>query len=196
MKPDETILRRCTLRDCPALSLVGAATFLEAFAGILDGEAIIAHCMSQHSIETYTKYLTQPDCRAWLVETREGAAPVGYAMLTRPNLPLPDLEPEDAELKRIYLFSRFHGKGHGQMLLDQTIEAAVEAGMRRILLGVYRENRRAISFYRRNGFVDAGVRTFTIGHRQYDDLVLSRALQSAMTSPKSIASKAVLGESN
>jgi ribosomal protein S18 acetylase RimI-like enzyme len=176
MKFDEIVLRTCTLKDCAALSLVGAATFLEAFAGILDGEAIVAHCAKQHSIETYAKYLGQPDCHAWLAETHEGAAPVGYAMLTRPDLPLPDLRPEDIELKRIYLFSRFQGKGAGQMLLDHAILAAREAGMQRLLLGVYRENLRAISFYRRNGFIDAGVRTFTIGHRQYDDLVLSRSL--------------------
>jgi ribosomal protein S18 acetylase RimI-like enzyme len=176
MKFDEIVLRPCTLKDCAALSLVGAATFLEAFAGILDGEAIIAHCTKQHSMEVYAKYLGQPDCRAWLAETSEGAAPVGYAMLTSPDLPLADLGPGDIELKRIYLFSRFHGKGTGQILLDHAISAAAEAGRHRLLLGVYRENLRALSFYRKNGFVDAGVRTFTIGHRQYDDLVLSRAL--------------------
>jgi ribosomal protein S18 acetylase RimI-like enzyme len=176
MKFDEIALRPCSLKDCAALSLVGAATFLEAFAGILDGDAIIAHCAKQHSIETYTKYLNQPDCRAWLAETCEGAAPVGYAMLTSPDLPLSDLGPGDIELKRIYLFSRFHGRGAGQVLLDQAVRAARESGMRRLLLGVYRGNQRALSFYRRNGFVEAGVRTFTIGHRQYDDLVLSRSL--------------------
>lgn len=37
MEFDEIALRPCTLKDCAALSLVGAATFLEAFAGILDG---------------------------------------------------------------------------------------------------------------------------------------------------------------
>jgi ribosomal protein S18 acetylase RimI-like enzyme len=176
MKFDEIALRPCTLKDCAALSLVGAATFLESFAGILDGEAIVAHCARQHSIETYTKYLSQPDCRAWIVEARTGAAPVGYAMLTKPDLPLADLGPLDTELKRIYLFSRFHGKGAGQMLLDHAIRAAREAEMKRLHLGVYRENLRALSFYRRNGFVETGVRTFTIGDRQYDDLVLSLTL--------------------
>jgi ribosomal protein S18 acetylase RimI-like enzyme len=176
MKFDGIALRACTLKDCAALSLVGAATFLEAFAGFLDGEAIVAHCAKQHSIETYAKYLGQQDCHAWIAETREGAAPVGYAMLTSPDLPLPDLGPSDIELKRIYLFSRFHGTGGGQGLLDHAIATAEAAGRKRLLLGVYRENLRALSFYRKNGFVDVGARTFTIGHRQYDDLVLSRPL--------------------
>jgi ribosomal protein S18 acetylase RimI-like enzyme len=173
---DEIALRACSHKDCGALALVGAATFLESFAGILDGEAIIGHCAKQHTAEVYAKYLGQPKSKAWLAETAVGAAPVGYALLTAPDLPLADLGSDDLELKRIYLFSRFHGKGGGQMLLDQTVDAAREAGMRRLLLGVYRGNERAIGFYRRNGFVDAGVRTFMIGHRRYDDLVLARLL--------------------
>jgi hypothetical protein len=34
MEFDEIALRPCILKDCATLSLVGAATFLEAFAGI------------------------------------------------------------------------------------------------------------------------------------------------------------------
>lgn len=176
---DAIALRPCTLNDAAALALIGAATFLESFAGILDGQAILAHCAKQHSIETYTRYLTQPDCKAWLAEAREGAAPVGYAMLTHPDLPLPDLGPQDTELKRIYLFSRFQGHGAGQMLLDAAITAATESGMRRLLLGVYRGNERGLAFYRKNGFTEAGTRTFTIGHRQYNDLILARILYAS-----------------
>ncbi|HEY0263483.1 MAG TPA: GNAT family N-acetyltransferase [Granulicella sp.] len=173
---DEIALRPCTLKDSAALALVGAATFLESFAGILDGEAIVAHCARQHSIETYNKYLSQPECRIWLAETRTGAAPVGYVMLAAPDLPLPSVGTEDIELKRIYLFSRFHGKGAGQHLLNQAIEGAIALGKKRLLLGVYRENARALAFYRRNRFMEVGVRRFTIGTRQYDDLILARPL--------------------
>ena len=37
-------IRPSTAVDAPALSLLGQATFLEAFAGILDGPDILAHC--------------------------------------------------------------------------------------------------------------------------------------------------------
>lgn len=176
MEFDEVAVRACTVQDCAALALVGAATFLEAFAGTLDGKAIVAHCAKQHSVETYVKYLSLPDSKAWLAETAVGAAPVGYALLTKPDLPLDDLGPLDTELKRIYLFSRFHGKGAGQMLLDRSVASATEMGMERLLLGVYRENPRGLAFYRKNGFVDAGTRVFTIGDVRHDDLILARAL--------------------
>jgi ribosomal protein S18 acetylase RimI-like enzyme len=176
MEFDDVTLRACGVEDAAALALVGAATFLEAFAGTLDGKAIVAHCAKVHAVAAYEKYLGQPRCQAWLAETRAGAAPVGYAMLTEPDLPLADLGLEDIELKRIYLFSRFHGKGAGQMLLDVTVEAARAAGNKRLLLGVYRGNLRGLGFYRKNGFVEVGVRTFSVGGQTYDDLVLGRPL--------------------
>ena len=41
-------IRSCTPADAQALALVGAATFLETFAGVLDGQAIVAHCEQAH----------------------------------------------------------------------------------------------------------------------------------------------------
>jgi diamine N-acetyltransferase len=176
MQSDVIELRPCDMRDCEALALVGGATFLESFAGILEGDAIVAHCAKHHSVESYAKYLGAPDCKAWLAEAGQGGAPVGYVMLTKPDLPLPDLGSQDIELKRIYLFSRFHGKGAGKMLLDQAITGARDLGMRRLLLGVYAKNFRALDFYRRNGFVEVGTRTFQVGSMLCDDLLFGRSL--------------------
>ena len=106
----------------------------------------------------------------------EATLPVGYSLLTPPDLPLDDLSPDDLELKRIYLFSRFQGSGVGQQLMDVAVSAAREGGARRLLLGVYARNFRALRFYERNGFRQVGVRTFTVGSLVCDDFVLGRSL--------------------
>ncbi len=176
MSVDEISLRRCSFEDAAALSTVGASTFLEAFAGILEGGSIVMHCQRQHSVATYEKYLTHPDTQAWLAVIPPGEAPVGYAMLTAPDLPLPDITASDIELKRIYLLSRFRGTGAARQMLEECITAAREAGKHRLLLGVHAENHRALAFYRKHGFAQAGIRTFQIGTMIYDDLVLGRAI--------------------
>lgn len=173
---DQVALRACGLEDAEALALVAAATFLEAFAGILPGPAIVQHCARHHVPRVYAKYLSGDRVRAWLAVMREGGAPVGYSMLTPPDLPLPDLVPSDIELKRIYLFSKFQGSGLGQQMMDAAIEAAHEMGARRLLLGVYAHNLRALRFYKRYGFAQVGTRTFTVGTLVCDDLVLGRSL--------------------
>jgi len=46
-------IRPSTAVDVPALSLLGQATFLDAFAGILDGPDILAHCARAHAADVY-----------------------------------------------------------------------------------------------------------------------------------------------
>lgn len=162
--------------DADLLSLVAGATFLESFAGVLPAEAILAHNTRNNSPEKFRSYLSASRTRAWLACAAEGGAPVGYAMLTAPDLPLPNLAATDIELRRIYLFSRFQGGGAGQVLLDLAAAGARQSGAPRLLLGVYARNHRALRFYERNGFRIAGTRQFTVGTLVCDDLVLAKAL--------------------
>ena len=59
---------------------------------------------------------------------------------------------------------------------DTAMENAANNGLRSILLGVFGANSRAIAFYARQGYVEAGVRKFRVGANEYDDLVLARSL--------------------
>jgi diamine N-acetyltransferase len=165
------VIRSATANDVYALSLVGSATFLDSFAGILYGDAIIRHCASQNSTERYHGYFAA-GAKAWLGEAQTGRAPVAFALLTVPDLPC--ARDGDIELKRIYALSRYHGSGLGTALMEAAIEEA--KGFDRLLLGVYRENPRAIAFYRKHGFELAGERRFEVGGTYYDDIVLARQL--------------------
>ena len=169
-------VRECTEADAAALAVVGAATFLEAFAGIVPGAAILAHCAKNHVSTIYTAMLARPETQAWLAEVEPGAAPVGYALLTAPHFPEALVRTGDAELRRIYLFSRFHGSGAGQRMMDAALVNARERGAERLLLGVHPENYRALAFYRRNGFAVIGTRSFQVGMSVFEDPVLAREL--------------------
>ena len=157
--------------DADALALVGAATFLEAFAGLIDGAALVAHCRDQHCAETYRAYLAR-GARAWLAEIEPGDAPVGYALSCEPELEL--AQPGDLELKRIYMLSRFQGSYMASALMQAVMSAA--QGRTRLLLGVKDDNLRALAFYRKHGFETIGSRRFDVGGKAYDDYVLARRL--------------------
>ena len=66
------------------LALIGPASFLEAFAGVLEGKDILAHCRHQHSVAKYAAWLAQPEARACLAEVKgapvqsTGARAAGY----------------------------------------------------------------------------------------------------------------------
>ncbi len=170
----EIAFREATPGDATTLATIGAATLLEAFAGWLPGDALLAHCRHHHTPETWASLLDATGSRAWLAEAAPGGAPVGYALLvTRPEFPEELLLPGDVELRRIYLFSRFHGTGAAQALLRLAVSAARQACASRLLLGVHQDNLRARAFYRRSGFVEIGRRQFQVGALCMDDPVLA-----------------------
>ena len=169
------LLRVCAPGDEEKLALVGAASFLEAFAGFLAGEDVLAHCRNQHSVQKYAAMLADAETHACVAEVKN--APVGYAVLCPPDLPVP-LTPDDIELKRIYLLHRFQGSGIGAALMDWSAETARSLGKRRLLLGVNDENDKAVAFYLRQGFEHAGTRPFQVGNTVCSDFILVRKLDS------------------
>jgi GNAT superfamily N-acetyltransferase len=185
----ETVtLRRATLADAPALALVGAATFLEAFTWMLPGADILAHAAKNHTALAYAHYLADPATRITLATSGDDA-PIGYAMLCTPELPSFAVLPTDIELKRIYLFSRFRSCAvldtsgspiphlrPAQALLDAAVADARSLSRTRLLLGTHASNLRAIAFYRKNGFTEAGTRTFQVGNQLCQDLIFAKPL--------------------
>lgn len=174
MSEPEITLRTADETDLGRLSLVGTATFLETYAGTVDGDDIVAHCAVAHAPETYRALLRGPQARAWLAEIAPGGAPVGYALLTAPDLVV--AEAGDLEVRRIYVLAPFQGRRVGVRLMNEAVAAAQAAGARRLLLGVYSVNDDAVAFYTRCGFRRIGTRDFVAGRRTYHDLVLARDL--------------------
>jgi GNAT superfamily N-acetyltransferase len=112
-------------------------------------------------------------------------------MVVTPELSADIVRPGDIELKRIYLFSRFRssatpvlndagkpipGLRGGQALLNAAIADARSLSAKRLLLGTNAGNERAIAFYRRNGFVEVGTRTFIVGNQHCCDLIFALTL--------------------
>jgi ribosomal protein S18 acetylase RimI-like enzyme len=169
-------IRACGPDDAAALALVAQATFLDAFAGVIPAENILGHCRAHLTESAHAAWLARPEARLWLAEIAPGAAPIGYAGLGPPDLPVAITE-TDTELKRIYALSRFHGTPVGPLLLAASLQGARDMGKRRVLLGVYAQNARAIAFYRKHGFVQIGVRRFQVGPSFFDDAVLALGVE-------------------
>ncbi|MFZ6747893.1 GNAT family N-acetyltransferase [Undibacterium sp. Ren11W] len=166
----------CSPDAAAALALIGQATFLETFAGLIAGRDILQHCAQAHAVTQYQDWLSDPRYRLWLTELAPGAAPIGYMLVAPAQLPLPDISESDLEIKRIYLLSKFHGGGLGKKMLTQAILYAQQRHAPRLLLGVYAKNSEAIGFYQHAGFQQVGTRKFNVGGVDYDDYIMALPL--------------------
>lgn len=164
--------RRATVADAAKLSLLGAATFLESFADDHDWNEVAHYIAREHSADWYRARLTEPGVAAWLIEEAVGC-PIGYAMIIPATLP--GSAPDDVELKRIYVLSRWHGRGLGAALYAAIETEARAMGAERLVLSVYEHNLSAQAFYRARGYTEIGRWLFE-GFATSEDLVWVKPL--------------------
>ncbi|GAA3714106.1 hypothetical protein GCM10022268_23570 [Sphingomonas cynarae] len=157
------------------VSLVAGASFLETFAGVLAATDIVAHLAAKSSPADFVRWSDDPYSVVMLAEHPDGAAPVGYTVLTTPA-EVGETISGDIELRRIYTLDLSRGTGLGTMLMAQAISDARALGANRMLLGVFAGNKRACTFYERQGFTVSEARRFKVGATWHDDLVYARSL--------------------
>lgn len=167
--------RRAEMRDAPTLSILGGATFLASFAHDHPGDALLTHIRNAHSEAYYLAALSDPAQTLLIGETPMGA-PVGYALITPPDLPIATDDRYDVELKRIYLLGGWQGGGQGDRLMALVEAEARARNAQRLLLAVYPQNDRARRFYARHGFTEIGELTFMVGDVPFRDLIYARML--------------------
>jgi ribosomal protein S18 acetylase RimI-like enzyme len=169
------VIRRAGPDDAAALAMVGAAAFLESYAHFIGVADMLRHIAAKNSVDAFSGFARDPACALWLTELEQTAVPVGFALLTPPDLPI-ESDAGDIELRRIYLLSKWQGGGLGRRLIETAIDHARATGKRRLLIGVYSGNDGAIGFYRRIGCEQVGTRRFQVGDAVFDDLILGMKL--------------------
>lgn len=70
----------------------------------------------------------------------------------------------------------FHGKKVGQLLYDFAIQLAQSNSGAYVWLGVWEENRRAIAFYQKDGFIAFDKHVFKLGKDEQTDIMMRKEL--------------------
>lgn len=166
-------VRTCSPGDEHSLALLGQATFIETYAGLLAWQDMLTHCASHHSPAFYRSWLEDKAARIWMLETETSAAPVGYLALTLASLPAAERSDADLEIQRIYMLERYHDQAAGTQLLAEALQHAQAEGSARLWAADHAKNERALKFYERAGFGTREEYRFRIGDGEYQDLALS-----------------------
>jgi ribosomal protein S18 acetylase RimI-like enzyme len=106
----------------------------------------------------------------------DDATLIAFAQLKRGEAPACVTGPDPIEVMRFYVAPTRHGQGIAQTLMDAVLTTARADGAHTIWLGVWERNPRAIAFYRKCGFEDAGSQPFLVGTDLQTDRVMTRAL--------------------
>ena len=166
-------LRACVPGDETALALVARGTILETYAGVGEAADVYVYVDDQLTVQHFAGLLADRSAKLWIEEAQPGGIAVGYALVRSEDAVVPFAT---SELKRLYVFSRFHGAGLGARLLDVALEHAREAGTNTMFLRVHEANDKAKAFYLRYGFMVTGEEPFRAGGRDYRVFRMERTI--------------------
>ena len=157
-----------------ALQQIGRQTFSETFAESNTAENMAKYLEEAYSHEKLSAELN--NLNSFFYFAMLDAKVIGYLKINM-GLSQTELKANDAlEIERIYVLKDFHGKKVGQLLFDKAIAIAKQQHLAYVWLGVWEENKRALQFYTKNGFVEFDQHVFVLGDEAQTDIMMKLAL--------------------
>lgn len=166
--------------EAAALAALAAHTFADTFGAENTADDLAAHVQRAYSEPRQRAELTNPDYVTLVVD--EANRMVAFAQVRRGSETPPCVAGEaPVEIWRFYVDREWHGRGIAQTLMRAALEAARELGGRTVWLSVWERNPRAMAFYSKCGFADAGSKDFVVGSDRQTDRVYVRDLGAAVS---------------
>lgn len=168
-------IRRAAAADARRLAELGAKTFSETFAADNTPENMAAYLALSFGPGIQARELADP--RSVFLIAEAGGAAAGYARLRFGPAPASIPGKEPAEIVRFYACKGWIGKGLGSQLMRACLDEAGRARCDVIWLDVWERNPRAIAFYRKWEFREAGGQIFRLGEDAQRDLLMARPVR-------------------
>jgi ribosomal protein S18 acetylase RimI-like enzyme len=171
----EIEIRRVAFDEIDQLQKISRQTFHETFSKVNTEENMAKYMTEKLSAETLSIELKNKNSEFYFAIS--GGKIIGYLKLTSGQSQTELNDIKSLEIERIYVLKEFHGKGVGQLLYQKAIKRSQETGLDSVWLGVWEENPRAISFYKKNGFVEFDKHIFRLGDDEQTDIMMKLQLK-------------------
>lgn len=167
-------IRVADFTDAELIADLSRQTFFESFALQNTKENMDKFMNDSFARETLIKEVGAPG-NIFLVAF-DGEEPVGYVRMRVNNNPTELGNASAMEISRIYVVNNSIGKGVGKVLMQYCIDFTVARKFSFIWLGVWKQNQRAINFYKQWGFEKFGTHIFMLGDDPQMDWLMKKTL--------------------
>ncbi len=167
-------IRQISVDDVLSLQKIGLETFKETFSSSNKEENLKIYLDLAFTVDKLMTELNNSFSAFYFAELENDV--IGYLKLNFGNAQTELKDNNAVEIERIYVFKEFHGMKVGQLLYEKAIEIARLNDAEYFWLGVWEENPRAISFYKKNGFVEFDKHIFNMGNEDQTDIMMKKQL--------------------
>jgi ribosomal protein S18 acetylase RimI-like enzyme len=167
-------IKEVAINQILSLQEIGIQTFTETFSASNSEENMSNYLKEGFSIEKLTGEINNADSKFFFALDKERV--IGYLKLNFGESQTELKDSKALEIERIYVLNEYHGKKVGQLLYDKAIQVATLMQVDYVWLGVWEENQRALSFYKKNGFVEFDKHIFKLGEDEQTDIMMKLSL--------------------
>lgn len=161
----EIKIRRADVKDACLLAALGGTTNYETYFETDEPEDLAKYIADYFNPQAMKIELEDANNSFFIAEVNGKA--VGFAEL-RTGQPAEFVKGENTiELQRIYVLEKMTRHGVGKILLQKCLDEAKARGFASLWLAVFELNKRAIEFYKRQGFEQAGKARFHFGEQSF-----------------------------
>ncbi len=138
-------VRTATRKDLAAVSKLLSKTWHATYDAIYGHERVSEITTEWHSVSAISQKIRMLNSECLVADDGDAIAGMAYAR---------EDEPGEVKLHQLYVLPEFHGRGVGQLLLNEIEGSFFDA--RRFVLEVEAQNTPAIRFYQKHGYSKIG----------------------------------------
>ena len=168
------LIRRAGIGDADVLLQLSRTTFFEAFAHLNEAKHMEAYASVQFTAASIASQLHNQDSEFYFAFTDNHVA--GYVKLNFGEAQTEFNDADAQEVERIYVLAAYQGRQIGKQLIDFAVYQAKLKQLKTVWLGVWEHNKRAIQFYKRQGFEVFSSHAFMLGDDRQVDLLMKLTL--------------------
>lgn len=170
-------IRAARPSDAGELAALAERTFREAFGAANASADMDLYCGANHGESIQAAEIANPELLTLVCE--EKGALIAFAQLGWGKAPDCVAARRPGEIRRLYVLKDWHGGGVARDLMTECMAQLAGRGTDVAWLGVWEKNPRAIAFYRKFEFAEAGTQIFRLGTDPQRDVVMARPVSAA-----------------
>jgi diamine N-acetyltransferase len=163
-------IKKVKISEVDNFQKISQQTFYETFSDVNSEENMTLYLNEAFSLERLFDELNDKSTLVYFALFQNRI--IGYLKLNFGTSQTEIKDDKALEIERIYVLKEFHGNKVGQILFEKAIELAKNKKLDYVWLGVWEENKRAINFYKKNGFVEFDKHIFKLGDDEQIDLMM------------------------
>ena len=173
-------LKKVSIADVVPLQKIGITTFSETFREYNTPENLNKYLAESFSIEKLSSEINNTHSEFYLAldDAKDDTNAIGYLKVNFGESQTELKDSKSFEIERIYVLREYQGKNVGQLLYQKALAIAQQNNVDYIWLGVWENNKRAINFYKKNGFITFDTHIFKLGDEQQTDFMMKLELVS------------------